>query len=83
VVDNPPEHWDVELKVLKNKTAKMIATGKLRPNGIVGVGVDDVEKRDYFIPRLQAMLDDTRWTIIFRIITIEDGLKTFDVKAKR
>jgi len=77
-----PPHWDEEIRVLKTKVAEMVAKGKVPPAGIVGVGVDDTTKRDYFVPRLQTILDDTRWPITFRVITVEDGMRTTDVKAK-
>lgn len=55
-MDRPrtPEAWDAELKKIEAGLPQIVAR---KPNATIGVAVDDDLKRDYFVPRLQEMLD--------------------------
>lgn len=67
-----PPHWDEELRRIGIR-AKEIA--EIKPDARMGVAVDDERKRDYFIPRLQKILDDNAWAdrLIFSVIPVLSG----------
>ncbi len=48
---------------------------------MIGVAVDDETKRDYFVPRLQKILDNNDWAkgLTFRIVPMRGA--TIDLKA--
>lgn len=59
-------HWDAEIARVEEHTRRMFANCARR----IGVAVDDERKRDYFMPRLQKILDENDWArnITFRIV---------------
>ena len=48
-----------------------------------GVAVDDERKRDYFVPRLQKIVDEQTWAVhlTFRVVPM-DGAAAVDVKKQ-
>lgn len=74
-------HWDDEISALEAKTAKLLADGTIKSGAIVGVGVDNATKRDYFKTRLLKILDRRAWRITYRILTVEDNMRATDVIA--
>ncbi len=59
--------WDDQIRVIEEKAPEVF---RIKPDAIIGVAVDDAEKRDYFMPRLQAMLNRHQRTGTFRIIVM-------------
>ena len=62
------KHWDIEIATIE-KHARHLATHH-KATATVGVAVDDERKRDYFVPRLQKILDENTWArhITFRVV---------------
>lgn len=56
MTDRPrtPEAWDRELETIE---ANLPIMASQKPDAKVGIAVDDAEKRDYFVPRIQAILN--------------------------
>lgn len=67
-----PPHWDEELRRIAIR-AKEFA--EIKPDAVLGVAVDDERKRDYFVPRLQKILDDHAWAnrLTFRVVPVMGG----------
>jgi hypothetical protein len=60
--------WDAELEVIANRTRHMVTHHKATV--VIAVAVDDERKRDYFVPRLQKILDEQTWAryVTFRVV---------------
>jgi hypothetical protein len=80
VSDHPP-HWDVELQRLESH-AQHVASHKA--TAVIGVAVDDDRKRDYFVPRLQQILNDHAWaqSLTFRVVPVMGGTPVDLVHAR-
>ena len=72
-MSDPPAHWDLELQKIE-KHAQHLALAH-KATALLGVAVDDEQKRDYFVPRLQKILDDNTWAryLTFRIVPMMGG----------
>ena len=70
--DLSAQHWDEELRRVGIR-AKELA--EVKPDALIAVAVDDERKRDYFVPRLQKILDDNEWAarITFRVVPVNGG----------
>ncbi len=66
----PNPKWDVELH---NIAARSFDIFKGNPIAKVGVAVDDAVKRDYFVPRLQALIIEHQWKGSFAVIPIDNS----------
>jgi hypothetical protein len=71
------KHWDVEIARIEVHARHFALT---KPSAIMGVAVDDETKRDYFVPRLQRILDDNAWArhLTFRVVPV-NGADSIDV----
>lgn len=75
------ERWDLELARIERTTAQKMAEAPT-PR-IFGVAVDDDEKARYFVSRIQRMLNEHRWPITIRVMTVAGGLRVAnDLKAE-
>ncbi len=63
-----PPHWDVELQRIEDHARHLALAHKA--TAVLGVAVDDERKRDYFVPRLQKLLDENTWAqhLTFRVV---------------
>jgi hypothetical protein len=70
--DAVPEHWDEELERIETHARHIVTHHKA--TAVIGVAVDDNRKRDYFIPRLQAILRH-EWArhLTFRVVPVLGG----------
>jgi hypothetical protein len=68
-----PVHWDAELAAIESHARHLALAHKA--TATLGVAVDDERKRDYFVPRLQKMLDDNTWArhLTFRVVPLFGG----------
>lgn len=75
-----PGHWDAEIAGIEHH-ARHHATHH-KATAILGVAVDDERKRDYFVPRLQKILDENTWArhITFRVVPMQG--QPVDLTAK-
>lgn len=76
-----PAHWDLELRRIEETAQHMVTHHKATAQ--IGVAVDDERKRDYFVPRLQAILDGNTWArhITFRVVPM-NGAGYVDLAAR-
>jgi hypothetical protein len=66
--DHPP-HWDLELD-------RVLAGARgAKPDALIGVAVDDVRKRDYFVQVLQTAVNRNAWAerLTFRVTPMLGG----------
>lgn len=65
--------WDEQIERLKAHARHVALSHK--HNAVAGVAVDNERKRDYFVPRLQAILDTEFWAedLTFRIVPMMGG----------
>jgi hypothetical protein len=73
-------HWDAEIAGIE-KHARHLATHH-KANAVIAVAVDDNDKRDYFVPRLQTILAENTWAryITFRVVPMVG--QTIELKIK-
>lgn len=78
--DPAPAHWDQEIERIKQHASHLATAHKATM--VCGVAVDNEAKRDYFIPRLQAILDEHTWAkhLTFRVVPM-NGAKHVDLTA--
>lgn len=64
--------WDQEIELIIAKTQHMVTHHKA--TAMIGIAVDDAKKRDYFVSRLQKVLNENEWArhITFRIVPMTD-----------
>lgn len=76
-----PPHWDTELQRVEEH-ARHIAIGH-KATAKLGVAVDDERKRDYFVPRLQKIVDENMWAahLTFRVVPM-NGSASIDVTRR-
>lgn len=69
---NPP-HWDEEIARIKAHAAHLATAHNATM--VMGVAVDDERKRDYFVLRLQAIVDNETWArhLTFRVVPMLGG----------
>lgn len=62
------KHWDAEIQRIQDHAQHLALAHKA--TAVMGVAVDDAAKRDYFIPRLQRILDQHTWArhLTFRVV---------------
>jgi len=60
-------HWDAEIQKIETHSKHLVTH---KPDAMIGIAVDDERKRDYFVPRLQKILDANAWAkgLTFRIV---------------
>ena len=66
-------HWDEELSRVEAHAQHVALAHKA--TAVIGVAVDDERKRDYFVPRLQKIVDDHTWSahLTFRVVPMNGG----------
>ena len=71
-------HWDREIEKVELHARHWALAHKA--TAVFGVAVDDERKRDYFVPRLQRIVDENTWArhVTFRVVPI-DGAAPVDV----
>lgn len=76
-----PPHWDEELTQVEIHAQHLALAHKA--TAVCGVAVDDERKRDYFVPRLQKIVDEQTWAahLTFRVVPM-DGAAAVDVKKQ-
>lgn len=69
-----PPHWDIEIARIKDGAFHHVAFHKA--TAVMAVAVDDEGKRDYFVPRLQKILDENTWAkhLTFRVVPMSGGI---------
>ena len=78
---NAPAHWDTELQRIEQHARHLALSHKA--TAVVAVAVDDARKRDYFLPRLQRMLDQHTWAryLTIRVVPVLGG-DVHDLRAE-
>lgn len=68
----PAPHWDEELRRIETHAQHLVTHHKA--TAVLAVTVDDVRKRDYFVPRLRAILEHG-WAryLTFRVVPMLGG----------
>lgn len=69
----PEDRWDIEIARLEEHARHVALSHKA--TAVLGVAVDDAEKRDYFVPRLQRILNENTWArhLTFKVVPMLGG----------
>ncbi len=59
------KQWDDEIAAIVSTAPKIFHA---KPEATIGIFVDDLTKRDYFMPRIQKMMTAGQWTGMIRIV---------------
>jgi hypothetical protein len=65
-----PPQWDEEIRRIEKHAAHFATAHKA--TATMAVAVDDERKRDYFVPRLQKIIDNNTWAahLTFRVVPV-------------
>ena len=72
------KHWDLEIAKIGERLPDIFRN---KPDAAVGVAVDDAKKRDYFVPRLQRLMNERQFPGTLCVIPVNND-PAVDVRAQ-
>jgi hypothetical protein len=72
VPDDTRPEWDARLAMIETNAQRVVAR---YVGAVLGIAVEDEGTRDYFVSRLQAIVDTHEWArdLTFRVVPVDRG----------